>query len=71
MSVIDLVRTIQGLLDGGQIEPKILDCATGEIRSQHLSAAKAAEMLDWKPQFDLEAGLRETIDWYRAFLARA
>ena len=43
--------------------------ARGEIREQRLSAAKARQILRWRPVFDLEAGLRETISWYRNFLA--
>lgn len=70
-TVLDIVRMMLRLMDAGHMEPEILNRATGEIRSQHLSAAKARDMLQWEPQFDLETGLRETIDWYRAFLSPA
>jgi CDP-glucose 4,6-dehydratase len=69
LTVLDLARTIQRLMDCEDIEPRILNCAEGEIHSQHLSAAKARAILRWEPQFDLERGLSETIEWYRVFLA--
>ncbi len=70
LRVLELVQTILRLMDFQHLTPRILDHAEGEIRSQHLSAAKAHAILEWQPQFDLERGLLETIDWYRAFLGR-
>jgi len=69
LTVLELVRSIQRLMGCQHVEPQILDCAEGEIRSQHLSAAKARSILGWEPQFNLEQGLHETIEWYRVFLA--
>lgn len=69
MTVLEMVTAIQKLMDCEHIEPRILACAEGEIRTQHLSAAKARSILGWLPQFDLEKGLLETIEWYRVFLA--
>ena len=68
MNVLDLVAVIQKLMDASHLEPDVRDVAEGEIHSQYLSAARAREQLGWAPEFDLEAGLRETIAWYRAFL---
>ena len=69
MSVLELVAAIQGLMGCEHIEPKIQNRAEGEIRTQYLSAAKARTVLSWQPDYSLEAGLRETIEWYRRFLA--
>jgi CDP-glucose 4,6-dehydratase len=69
LTVLELVQAIQRLMNCEHIEPQILDCAEGEIRAQYLSAAKARSILGWEPQFNLEQGLRETIEWYRVFLA--
>jgi CDP-glucose 4,6-dehydratase len=68
LTVLELVQTIQKLMHREHIEPQILDSAKGEIRNQYLSAAKARTILGWEPQFTLEQGLSETIDWYRKFL---
>ena len=34
------------------------------LGNQYLSAEKARRVLDWKPLFDLEEGMRRTVDWY-------
>jgi len=70
LTVLQLVGRIRALMGAEQIEPDIQDRAEGEIRSQHLSASKARTILGWKPEFDLDTALRETIAWYREFLAR-
>ena len=67
-TVLELVQVMQRLMGREHIEPRILNSAEGEIRSQHLSAAKALATLGWSSQFDLERGLSETIEWYRVFL---
>jgi CDP-glucose 4,6-dehydratase len=69
MSVLELVTVIQRLMGCEHIEPDILNCAEGEIRTQYLSAAKARTILGWQPGYSLETGLQETIDWYCRFLA--
>lgn len=66
-TVLEMVRVIQRLMGCADIEPEIRNCATGEIHSQYLSAAKARRVLGWEPQYDLERGLGETIEWYRRF----
>lgn len=68
MTVMELVTTIQKLMGCEQIEPTILDRASGEIKDQYLCATKAHKILNWKPQFNCEQGLSETIEWYRVFL---
>jgi CDP-glucose 4,6-dehydratase len=68
MTVLELVNVIVRLMGVPSITPDVRNVATGEIHSQHLSAEKARRVLGWQPEFDLESGLRETIDWYREFL---
>jgi CDP-glucose 4,6-dehydratase len=48
--------------------PVIRNEATNEIPAQFLSAARARQVLGWRPQFSLDDGLRRTIAWYRDFL---
>jgi CDP-glucose 4,6-dehydratase len=69
VTVLDMVGLIQRLMGCEDIEPQIRNCARGEIHSQYLSAAKARRVLGWEPRYSLEEGLRETIEWYRVFLA--
>ena len=67
VSVSELVERILKLMQS-DLEPDVRNEATNEIRDQYLSARKAREILDWKPLFTLDEGLRRTIDWYREFL---
>ena len=69
ITVLDLVRVLRELMRCTDIEPVILGEAHAEIPHQYLSAEKARRVLGWRPAYDLERGLRETIDWYREFLA--
>jgi CDP-glucose 4,6-dehydratase len=56
---------------GSRLELDIRNEATSEIPRQCLSAAKARRMLGWKPTFDLDDGMKRTVDWYKAFFERA
>ncbi|HSE51231.1 MAG TPA: GDP-mannose 4,6-dehydratase [Gemmatimonadales bacterium] len=66
LEVVDRVLTAMGRRD---LEPVVLNEARHEIPHQYLDCAKARERLDWKPEFSFEQGLRETIEWYRTWLA--
>ena len=68
VSVLEIVSRIQKQLQREDLVPEILNCATGEIRNQYLSAEKARRELGWKCEYDLDRGLSETINWYRDFL---
>jgi len=63
MTVLELVARLLGVM-GSRLEPDVRNEASHEIRDQYLDAAKARRMLGWTPAFTLEAGLRETVDWY-------
>lgn len=67
MTVLEMVKVIQKLMRREHLDPDIRNCAEGEIRSQHLSAAKARNFLEWNVAFHLESGLHETIAWYKTF----
>ncbi|MEJ5201241.1 MAG: NAD-dependent epimerase/dehydratase family protein [Anaerolineales bacterium] len=70
LSVIELVTIIQKLMDCSHLKPVIQNVAVGELHSQYLSSALARKILNWKPVYSLEAGLRETISWYRQYLTQ-
>jgi CDP-glucose 4,6-dehydratase len=69
LTVLEMVQRVQAAA-GTTLEPLIVDDAVGEIPAQHLSAAKARERLDWAPAYGLDEGLAETVQYYRALLAR-
>jgi len=68
LTVLELVDVIQGLMKTRHLKPDVQNVACGETRDQYLSAAKAHRLLGWQPQFTLEQGLKETIEWYREYL---
>ncbi len=67
IDVLEVTRTIMHLMNI-EFEPVILSVATHEIKEQTLDSRKARSMLGWSPRWTLEAGLRETIPWYRKML---
>ncbi len=48
----------------------IMNQASNEIPRQYLDCRKARERLGWQPRHDISGALRETVTWYRAWLAR-
>jgi CDP-glucose 4,6-dehydratase len=67
VTVLDLVNQILALMQSDLV-PDLRNEASNEIRHQYLSADKARQVLGWQPLFTLEAGLRRSIAWYKAFL---
>src|SRR3989338_3600173 len=66
VSVLELFTRIIRLC-GKKVKPHILNEARNEIPAQWLSNRKAKKVLGWKPRYSLDQGLRETIDWYKAY----
>lgn len=66
VSVVEIANQILSLM-GSSLELDIRNEATHEIERQCLSAAKAHQMLDWKPLYDLKSGLNKTLAWYQEF----
>lgn len=70
VTVLEVVDRLLQLMNS-DLKPEIRNEVTNEIRSQHLNASRAREVLQWKPLFSLDEGLRRTIDWYKAFFSVA
>lgn len=68
LSVLEAVDAVLEVIDRADLEPIVLADAANEIPHQYLSAAKARDLLGWKPRFDLTEGLIRTVDWYQNFL---
>lgn len=69
VTVLELTKRILNLCGREDLQPKVLNEAKNEIKHQYLSATKAKKLLGWAPRWDLDAGLRETIAWYREHLS--
>ena len=71
ISVLEVINSIIALSDYPDLKPIILDEVKHEIQDQYLSSEKIRQALGWEPQYTLESGLKETMAWYRSFLAAA
>ena len=67
VTVLELVERILRVM-GSSLRPQVLGEASGEIRHQYLSAAKARAAFGWQPLFTLDEGLTRTIQWYKNYL---
>ncbi len=63
-SVLEVVKEILKKMNLAR-DPVILNEASNEIPVQILSNAKAKDVLDWKPHYGFDEGLKKTIDWYQ------
>ena len=67
ISVIELFKRIAKICGRPDLQPKILGEAKNEIDSQYLAIDKAKRILNWEPKWDLDEGIRMTVDWYRQY----
>ena len=71
VTVLEITRKVAEAVDRADLEPKIMNTARAEIKDQYLDSSKANRVLGWSPKFTLEAGLAETVKWYRQYLTYA
>jgi CDP-glucose 4,6-dehydratase len=64
-TVLEVVERILAAMDKPHLKPVILNEANAEIAHQYLDCTKARRELQWTPSYSFEAGLAETIAWYR------
>ena len=70
ISVLEITNKILKLMNREDLKQIILNEATNEIKHQYLSAKKARNLLGWKPKYNLNTGLKETIEWYKQFFKK-
>ncbi len=70
ISVLGLLKKLYQCAKVKDPDYKITNQAKYEIKRQYLSAAKARKILGWKPRYNLNDGLRETIKWYKDYFAK-
>jgi CDP-glucose 4,6-dehydratase len=68
-TVLEIMEAILEVAGRPDLELIILNQPLHEIRHQYLDSTNARQLLGWEPQWTLEAGLRETLAWYREFFA--
>lgn len=64
LTVLEVVETILKVT-GSKLKPVILNEAKHEIPVQSLDSSKAIKLLNWKPDFGFEEGVRKTVAWYQ------
>jgi CDP-glucose 4,6-dehydratase len=66
-SVLEIVNTLQCLMNCAGFSPQVLGQAKEEIRDQSLDSQKARRILGWQPLFTLDEGLLRTVQWYKNY----
>lgn len=69
LTVLDIVGMTLEIMGRNDLEPVIQNVASSEIREQYLDASKARQMLGWKPRYNMQQAIEETVAWYRAHFA--
>ena len=64
IEVRNIVHRICRLLDA-PFDPVLGEDPTREIPHMELSSEKARRLLDWKPSYGFDRGLKRTVRWYR------
>jgi CDP-glucose 4,6-dehydratase len=70
-SVMDIYTAVCKAVGAGEVEPRVLDAAVGEIKDQYLDAGKARDVLGWDAAVTLDDGLARTVPWYQELLSDA
>lgn len=61
LSIIDLERTLSGLLNSRRIEPRFSEPRAGDVRRSVADITKARASLGFNPRVTLESGLRDML----------
>ncbi len=69
VSILEVLRLLQAEI-GRDVLPVRGPSRPGDIRQSRLASARAFEILKWKPRYDLQEGLRETVAFYRKAMER-
>src|SRR3989338_1347831 len=67
LTVLEIVETISKHMGKTNLKPMVKNEVSNEIKKQHLNSSKARKILQWSPQYNLEKGLKKTIEWYARY----
>jgi CDP-glucose 4,6-dehydratase len=65
LTVKDVVTKVLKAMGRADVKPVILNQANNEIPVQCLDSKKAQTLLNWKPRYGFDEGLKQTIAWYQ------
>lgn len=66
-TVLEIVNSLQQIMNRTDLKPIILNQAVGEIQNQILCSDKAKSVLNWASIYSLNDGLRRTVEWYQTY----
>jgi UDP-glucose 4-epimerase len=64
IAIKDIIKIITEKMNSGITIENDLPYRKNEIWEMHSDNSKAKEILNWEPEYNIEKGLQETIDWY-------
>lgn len=64
IEIIDVVKKLSDIL-GYKLEIKDLGKRTGDVTANYASSKALQKATGWKPKFNLDQGLRLTVDWFK------
>ncbi len=68
VSIIDLANKLITLCGKeGSIKPVHVEPRIGEVQRLIANSSKAKEILGWEPQYTIDEGLKEFINWYKSW----
>jgi nucleoside-diphosphate-sugar epimerase len=62
-TLLDLQRALIDLI-GSKVAPHFMPPRTGEVKHSMAAIERAAQLLDYQPNVNWQAGLKRTTDWY-------
>ena len=66
VSILDLANKIIKIV-GKDLKPVFVSPRPGEVNRLHCDYSKAKEIYNFSPEYTIDQGLSEFIDWYKNF----
>jgi UDP-glucuronate 4-epimerase len=60
----ELIKVL-GKVSGADIKVKKIEAQTGDVPVTYADISKAKKLLNYKPQFTIEEGIRRFFEWYK------
>ena len=64
VSNLEMAEAVRRVMKMPEVKIEYIGDRPGQVFRHTCDASKAEELLGWKATTDLEAGLRQTVDWY-------
>jgi len=70
LTPIQVAEEILRLAGDRRLRLDIRKTWSGEIQDQYLDSSRARSVLGWRPEYDFNRAMQETLEWYRAYFAQ-